>query len=253
MAEGISPSQAVPAGLNWDLRFALPENDSPGNPMFAGSKFAAFLFDMDGTVLNSIAAAERVWAAWANRHGLDVAAFLPTIHGRRARETIAALKLPGIDPVVEADLLLKAEADDLEGIVPIPGAVGFLQSLPPERWAIVTSAPRELALLRIKAAGIPVPVMMVTAEDVTHGKPAPDCFLLAAKRLGVEARDCLVFEDAPAGIAAGEASGASVMVISATHVHPLQTPHDSIASYDRLGIALDDNGWIVLEPQRDAA
>ncbi|TGV63743.1 HAD family hydrolase, partial [Mesorhizobium sp. M00.F.Ca.ET.149.01.1.1] len=185
------------------------------------SKFAAFLFDMDGTVLNSIAAAERVWTKWAERHGLDVASFLPTIHGKRAIETIAGLRLAGVDAVAEADALLKAEADDLEGIVPIPGAVAFLKSLPPERWAIVTSAPRELALLRIAAAGIPVPAKMVTAEDVTHGKPAPDCFLLAAKRLGVEARDCLVFEDAPAGIAAGEASGASVMVISATHVHPL--------------------------------
>jgi len=221
--------------------------------MFAGSKFAAFLFDMDGTVLNSIAAAERVWTAWANRQSLDVTAFLPTIHGKRAIETIAALKLPGVDPVVEADLLLKAEADDLEGIVPIPGAVGFLRSLPPQRWAIVTSAPRELALLRIEAAGIPVPAMMVTAEDVTNGKPAPDCFLLAAKRLGVEARDCLVFEDAPAGIAAGEASGASVMVISATHVHPIETRHPAIRSYDEIGIAVDDTGFIALSPTRAAA
>ncbi|RWE33630.1 HAD-IA family hydrolase, partial [Mesorhizobium sp.] len=183
--------------------------------MFAGRKFAAFLFDMDGTVLNSIAAAERVWSQWAQRHGLDVASFLPTIHGRRARETIAALGLPGLDPVLEADALLAAETADLDGIVPIPGAVAFLQSLPPERWAIVTSAPRELALLRMQAAGIPVPAMMVSGEDVIIGKPAPDCFLLAAERLGVEAHDCLVFEDAPAGIAAGEASGASVMVISA--------------------------------------
>lgn len=221
--------------------------------MFSGRKFAAFLFDMDGTILNSIAAAERVWTQWAQRQGLDVATFLPTIHGKRAVETIAALMLPGVDAVAEADALLKAEAADLEGIVPIPGAVAFLKSLPPERWAIVTSAPRELALLRMQAAGIPVPAMIVSAEDVTRGKPAPDCFLLAARRLGVEPRDCLVFEDAPAGIAAGEASGASVMVISATHTHPMQTSHASIASYDALGTALDDTGWIVLGPQRDAA
>lgn len=221
--------------------------------MFSGSKFAAFLFDMDGTVLNSIAAAERVWTKWAERHGLDVATFLPTIHGKRAIETIGGLMLPGVDAVAEADALLKAEADDLEGIIPIPGAVAFLEPLPPERWTIVTSAPRELALLRIEAAGIPVPAMMVTAEDVTRGKPAPDCFLLAAKRLGVEARDCLVFEDAPAGIAAGEASGASVMVISATHVHPLVTPHPTIRSYDEIGIATDDNGFIVLAPTQAAA
>ncbi|TIT02600.1 HAD family hydrolase, partial [Mesorhizobium sp.] len=120
--------------------------------MFAGKKFAAFLFDMDGTVVNSIAAAERVWADWARRQGLDVAAFLPTIHGVRAIETIARLALPGVDPMREADALLKAELADIDGILPIVGAAAFLASLPPERWAIVTSAPRELALLRIAAA-----------------------------------------------------------------------------------------------------
>lgn len=218
--------------------------------MFAGRKFAAFLFDMDGTVLNSIASAERVWAAWALRHGLDVEAFLPTIHGARAVETITRLALPGVDPVHEAHVLLQAESDDVEGVLPIVGAVPFLNALPPERWAIVTSAPRPLALLRMQAAGIPVPALMVAGEDVSHGKPAPDCFLLAAKRLGVDIGDCLVFEDAPAGIAAAEAAGASVMVISATHQHPMATPHSAIAGYDAVGIAVDDSGWMTLEPQR---
>ncbi|CAN7190205.1 HAD-IA family hydrolase [Mesorhizobium sp. LjNodule214] len=221
--------------------------------MFAGRKFAAFLFDMDGTVINSIAAAERVWTQWAQRQGLDVAAFLPTIHGVRAIETIGRLNLPGVDPVREADALLQAEAADLDGILPIAGAVAFLKSLPPERWAIATSAPRELALLRMKAAGIPVPAVIVAAEDVTRGKPAPDCFRLAAERLGVDARDCLVFEDAPAGIAAAEAAEATVMVISATHSHPLQTRHAAISSYDRLGIAVDDRGWIAPAPELAAA
>ncbi|UVC16598.1 HAD-IA family hydrolase [Mesorhizobium onobrychidis] len=221
--------------------------------MFAGRKFAAFLFDMDGTVVNSIAAAERVWADWAGRQGLDVAAFLPTIHGVRAIETIARLALPGVDPMREADALLQAEAADVDGILPIAGAASFLASLPAERWAIVTSAPRELALLRIAAAGIPLPAILVAAEDVSHGKPAPDCFRLAAERLGVDARDCLVFEDAPAGISAAEAAGATVVVISATHQHPLQTPHTAIASYARLGITVDDRGWIILAAERAAA
>ncbi|MBZ9670225.1 HAD-IA family hydrolase [Mesorhizobium sp. ES1-3] len=221
--------------------------------MFAGRKFAAFLFDMDGTLINSIASAERVWGDWARRHGLDVAAFLPTIHGVRAIETITALALPGVDPRHEADLLLKAEADDLEGIVQIAGALAFLNALPPERWAIVTSAPRSLALARMKVAGIPVPAVLVAAEDVSRGKPAPDCFQLGARRLGFDARDCLVFEDAPAGIAAAEAAGASVMVINATHQHPLATQHAAIAGYDEIDITVDERGWVALEPQRDAA
>ncbi|RWM22079.1 MAG: HAD family hydrolase [Mesorhizobium sp.] len=221
--------------------------------MFAGRKFAAFLFDMDGTVVNSIAAAERVWADWAHRQGLDVAAFLPTIHGVRAIETITRLALPGVDPMYEADALLRAEAADMDGILPIAGAAAFLASLPPERWAIVTSAPRELALLRIAAAGIPLPAILVAAEDVSRGKPAPDCFRLAAERLGVDGRDCLVFEDAPAGISAAEAAGATVVVISATHQHPLQTPHAVIAGYDAIGVTVDDRGWIAIEPERAAA
>ncbi|ESY94156.1 HAD-IA family hydrolase [Mesorhizobium australicum] len=221
--------------------------------MFAGRKFAAFLFDMDGTLINSIASAERVWGDWARRHGLDVAAFLPTIHGVRAIETITALALPGVDPRHEADLLLKAEADDLEGIVQIAGAVAFLNSLPPERWAIVTSAPRSLALARMKVAGIPVPAVLVAAEDVSRGKPAPDCFQLGARRLGFDARDCLVFEDAPAGIAAAEAAGASVMVINATHQHPLATQHAAMSGYDAIGITVDERGCVALEQQRNAA
>ncbi|RVA08053.1 HAD-IA family hydrolase [Mesorhizobium sp. M7A.F.Ca.US.001.02.1.1] len=221
--------------------------------MYSSRKFAAFLFDMDGTLINSIASAERVWSDWARRQGLDVAAFLPTIHGVRAIETITGLALPGVDPAHEADLLLKAEAADLEGIIQIAGAVAFLDSLPPERWGIVTSAPRELALLRMKAAGIPVPAVIVAAEDVSRGKPAPDCFRLGAERLGFDARDCLVFEDAPAGIAAAEAAGAAVMVISATHKHPLPTQHAAIAGYDMVGITVDERGWIALEPQRNAA
>ncbi|TIT63361.1 MAG: HAD family hydrolase [Mesorhizobium sp.] len=221
--------------------------------MYPGKKFAAFLFDMDGTLINSIASAERVWSDWARRHGLDVAAFLPTIHGVRAIETITTLALPGVDPTHEADLLLKAEAADLDGILQIAGAVAFLNSLPPERWAIVTSAPRSLALARMKVAGIPVPAVLVAAEDVSRGKPAPDCFQLGARRLGFDARDCLVFEDAPAGIAAAEAAGASVMVINATHEHALQTPHAAISAYDMVGLTVDEQGWLALEPQRSAA
>lgn len=193
--------------------------------------FAALLFDMDGTIVNSIAAAERVWVAWAERHGLDVEAFMPTIHGVRGIETITRLALPGVDPAAEAEAILLAEMEDVDGVEAIEGAAVFLASLPPDRWAIVTSSPRRLALRRLAAAGLPVPSVLVTAEDVERGKPAPDCFLLAADRLGQRIEDCLVFEDAPAGIQAAEAAGAAVMVVTVTHKHTLATSHPTITGY----------------------
>lgn len=213
-------------------------------------RFAAFLFDMDGTLLSSIAAAERVWATWARRHGLDVAAFLPTIHGQRSVETVRRLGLPGVDPQAEADAITRAEMDDVDGIAAIAGATGFVAGLPAGRWAIVTSAPRELALRRLQAAGLPQPPLMVSAEDVERGKPAPDCFLLAARRLGVAIEDCLVFEDAPAGIAAAEAAGASVVVISATHAHPMTTPHSTRHGYSDLRWNADAQGALRVQALR---
>ena len=196
--------------------------------------FDAFLFDMDGTLLSSILAAERAWSAWAQRHGLDVTDFLPSIHGLRTAEAMRLLNAPGHDPEVEAAAIVVAEMEDMEGVAEIAGAAVFLASLPADRWAIVTSAPRALALRRLAAAGLPLPALIVTSEDVQHGKPAPDCFLLAARRMGVKIENCLVFEDAPAGIAAAEAAGAPVMVINATHRHPYETHHPQVSGYDQL-------------------
>jgi mannitol-1-/sugar-/sorbitol-6-phosphatase len=200
--------------------------------------FGALLFDMDGTIISSVAAAERVWAAWAERQGLDVAAFLPKIHGVRGIEVIRQLELPGVDPEAEVETLLLAEMEDVGGIEAIEGAAAFLASLPPDRWAIVTSSPRKLALRRLEAAGLPPPAVMVTGEDVKNGKPAPDCFLLAAKRLGQRIEDCLVFEDAPAGVQAAEAAGAAVVVVTALHKRPLDTDHPTITGYGELTAAL---------------
>lgn len=213
---------------------------------FPDHAFGAFLFDMDGTLLSSIASAERVWTAWALRHGLDVAAFLPTIHGVRAIETIRALNLPGVDVHAEVAALTQAELDDVDGIESIAGAAAFLAALPCDRWAIVTSAPRQLAIRRLEAAGIPLPPLMVAGEDVASGKPAPDCFLLAAKRLGQQPYDCLVFEDAPAGIRAAEAAGARVVVVTATHSHRFETLHPTIPGYDALAPLTDTSGRLVI-------
>jgi len=216
--------------------------------MIPTSTFAAFLFDMDGTVTNSIAATERVWTAWARRHGLDVEAFLPTIHGVRAEETIRRQNIPDIDLAQEVAAVLAGEIADIEDVHPIPGADAFLRALPAQRWAVVTSAQRDLALSRLNAAGLPIPAVLVTAEDVPRGKPAPDGYVLAAQRLGVSPKACLVFEDAPAGILAGEAAGAEVIVITAAHRDPFDTAHPSITDYSDIQVLVEADGLRLTSP-----
>lgn len=212
------------------------------NAFYPDREFGAFLFDMDGTILTSIAAAERVWSKWATGHGIDLAQFLPTLHGMRAVETISRLGLPGIDIAAEAEKLTQAEIDDVDGIESIAGAPAFLASLPADRWALVTSAPRRLAERRLSAAGLPMPPLIVAGDDVTRGKPAPDCFLLAAERLGRDPSECLVFEDAPAGIQAAEAAGMSVMVITAMHAHAQGTHHPTLSHYDEISLLAGNAG-----------
>lgn len=219
--------------------------DAQTFPIF-GKTFDAFLFDMDGTLINSIAATERIWGNWARRHGLDVEAFMPTMHGRRGIDTITALDLPGVDPLAEALKIERSEIEDVEGVVAIDGAIAFLSALPPDRWAIVTSAPIALARRRLETAGIELPKTMVTAEDVKVGKPSPEGYLLAAARLGVDPARCLVFEDVDAGVKAGESAGAGVVVVSATHAHELATAHPSIDSYRQLRLHVAAGGTLSL-------
>lgn len=194
---------------------------------------------MDGTLITSIEAAERVWTRWAARHGLDARTFLPKIHGQRAVDTMRALAIPGLDPVAEADALTLMEIEDTDGVRAIPGAEAFVATLPENRWAVVTSAPRALATRRLEAAGLKLPAVLVTAEDVKLGKPDPSGYQLAATRLGVDIGDCAIFEDADIGIRAGEAAGGQVIVITETHAHALRTQHPSIGNFIGLQMELD--------------
>jgi sugar-phosphatase len=200
-------------------------------PTLPERAFAAFLFDMDGTILTSIRSAERVWTAWAARHDLDVDTFLPTLHGKRTHDTIRQLGLRGVDPIAEAAWITAAEIEDVADIEAIHGAADFLASLPPERWGIVTSAPRALAEARLAAAGLPSTNLLVAAEDVEHGKPAPDPFLLGARKLGVAAGDCLVFEDTLTGLQSAAAAGMESIVVTLTHAHPLETDVVAVLDY----------------------
>jgi sugar-phosphatase len=210
-------------------------------------RFAAILVDMDGTILTSIAAAERAWSTWALDRGIEPSSFLSTIHGLQAAEAIRRLGRPDLDPDREAAAVTSLEIADVEGVESIPGAIAFLDALPLDRWALVTSAPRLLATRRLKAAGFSLPPVMVTAEDVPRGKPAADCFLLAASRLGTVAADCLVFEDSAAGVAAAEAAGAAVIVITAAHRHPMSTSHPTVPSFSGLTATIARDGSLQVD------
>lgn len=222
-------------------------NEMRSLPSSLSEAHAAFLFDMDGTLLNSIAVVERVWREWAVDNGIEPNAFLQRIHGLRAIEVVRREAVPGLDVVEQAAILLQREMDDVDGIIKIPGIAAFLSKIPDGKWAIVTSAPRPLAVLRLAAAGIVPPPIMICGEDVENGKPDPEGYLKAAKLLGVDPTQCVVFEDAPAGINAGERMGANVVVISATHSHSIVTDHLSIDSYDELDLTVTDTGALRLD------
>ena len=175
----------------------------------------AVLFDMDGTIVDSSIPVRKAWKAWATSAGLEVDRVLAVMHGRRAIETMRMLA-PDLPQPETVERFLASEALDLQGIVEIPGAGAFIASLPVDHWGVVTSATESMARSRMRAAGLAIPRVLVSADMVSRGKPDPECFLLAAEMLGVAASKCLVFEDAPAGIEAARAAG---MVVIGVETH----------------------------------
>jgi mannitol-1-/sugar-/sorbitol-6-phosphatase len=182
-------------------------------PVFRTRSYAAFLFDMDGTLLDSSAVVHRVWGEWAKRHGIDAATLFANVHGVRSEDTIRRFADATMDVAKEAQWILEAELNDVDGLVAVEGIHAFIEALDPSTWAVVTSATRALAEVRLRGVNLPIPDVMITAEDVQRGKPDPQGFLLGAERLGVNIRECLVFEDSPAGVAAAKAAGADVAII----------------------------------------
>jgi mannitol-1-/sugar-/sorbitol-6-phosphatase len=179
----------------------------------------AILFDMDGTLVDSKQLVERMWLRWAAEHGLSRDAVLAVAHGRRTLDTMR-LVAPHLATPEEAARLDALEAveeqDGGGGVVAIRGAASLLTALPSNRWAVVTSAYRGLARTRIVGAGLPAPPVLIGADDVIRGKPAPDGYEHAAERLGVPAARTVVFEDTPAGVEAGRRAGARVIGLKTT-------------------------------------
>ncbi len=180
----------------------------------------AILFDMDGILISSIGSVERSWTKWALLRGVDPALARETAHGRRAVETIAILR-PDLDSNAELTVIEDLEVEDNEGLTVLPGVLDLLAALPANRWTVVTSATERLARLRLAAGGIPVPARLVTADQVTRGKPHPEPFLAGAALLGVAPMDCVVFEDSSSGAHAGRAAGCTV--VATTFSHPAES------------------------------
>ncbi|WP_426566568.1 HAD-IA family hydrolase [Angustibacter sp. McL0619] len=186
----------------------LPRTD------LADRTFAAVLFDLDGTLVDSTAAVLRSWVTWAIEHDVDPLR-LQGFHGVPARQIVSQLVHP--DQVDSASQRIDdLELTDVTGVVGLPGAAEALAALPAGRAAVVTSCTRLLAEARIGAAGLQPPGAVVTADDVTHGKPDPEPFLLGAERLGVPPGDCLVVEDAPMGLASARAAGMATLAVTTT-------------------------------------
>lgn len=175
---------------------------------------ASILFDLDGVLVDSAAYVERQWRRWAAARGLDAEPFLRVCHGRRALETIR-IAAPQLD--AEAEVRALGPEDEHPPVTALPGAERLLGSLPAGCWAVATSGRRPGALARLRRAGLPVPSVLVCAEDVAAGKPSPEAYLLAAERLGTPPSASLVIEDAPAGIEAARAAGMRVLALTTTH------------------------------------
>ena len=200
---------------------------------------AATLFDLDGVLVDSTRSVDRQWRLWAREVGIDPGRVIEIAHGRRTIEVVRLLA-PHLDAEPEVVRIERREAADLEGVDVMPGSAELLLSIPSEKWCVVTSGTRYLAHSRLQHAGLPIPGVLVSADDVTQGKPHPEPYLLGAELLGFKPADCLVIEDAPAGIEAAHAAGMKAIGLTSTYsLAELYQADAVIQSLRSLSLSLD--------------
>ncbi len=204
---------------------ALPQKSSPATTFPQTLPCKGLLFDMDGILVSSLGSVERSWRAWALARGVDPDLAIRTAHGCRAIETIRKLR-PDLDDLVELRWIEDLEVNDQEGVATLPGVRELLAALPADHWTVVTSATERLARVRLAAVGLRVPERIITADQVTHGKPHPEPYLRGAALLGLPPAECVVFEDSGSGAKAGHAAGATVIATLFSH-----TPSELAAAH----------------------
>lgn len=203
------------------------------------------LFDMDGVLISSLGSVERSWAKWAKMRGVDIAQVRETAHGRRAIDVLAML-CPDLDSQAELELIEEIEVRDNDGLTALPGVPELLAALPRDRWTVVTSATERLARVRLAAGGIPVPESLVTADQVTAGKPHPQPYLTGAELLGFRPEECVVFEDSSSGAQAGRAAGCTVVATTFSHpINVLDAAHYVVTDLARVELQTTNGGLVL--------
>jgi mannitol-1-/sugar-/sorbitol-6-phosphatase len=202
---------------------------------------SAILFDLDGVLVDSTGSVDKHWRIWARERGIDEEKVIAIAHGVRAIEVIRAVA-PHLDAEEELRKLEKEETDDHHKLTAIPGAIDLVRSLPENRWAVVTSGSYSIAPDRLRMVGVPVPKVLITADDVINGKPHPEPYLKGAQALGFEANQCLVIEDAPAGIRSAHAAGMKAIGFASTYKAEQLTEADAvIKKFTELTVTVDKN------------
>jgi len=207
---------------------------------------SAILFDLDGVLVDSTGSVDRQWRIWAREREIDEHKVMAIAHGVRAVEVVRAVA-PHLDAEAEVGKLERREAADRDGVAVMPGAIELIQAIPDGRWGVVTSGRRHLATGRLQLAGIPIAKVMIAADDVANGKPHPEPYLKGAAALAVAPSECLVIEDAPAGIRAAQAGGMKVIALTSTYPASALSEADVvISSLDQIRVSTDEGRGLVI-------